>query len=201
MVPLPGPVSYYGAHTGRWSGTDKINLQNLPSRGKNGKKLKKTIGAPEGYLLVEADLSQIEARMVAWLAGQDDLVAAFAKGEDVYKIMAAKIYGIPIEEVTGQQRFIGKGVILGCGYGMGAVRFKEQIGGMGVEITEQESQRIVQTYRSTYTSIKKLWYRANDCIVGMHGNRNVSYGYNWHHATRRGEQPNLYAQQLEPHLS
>tara|TARA_R110000796_G_scaffold39384_3_gene98302 strand:- start:1492 stop:3381 length:1890 start_codon:yes stop_codon:yes gene_type:complete len=174
--PLPGPVSYYGAHTGRWSGTDKINLQNLPSRGTNGKKLKKTIGAPEGYLLIEADLSQIEARMVAWLAGQDDLVAAFAKGEDVYKIMAAKIYGISIEAVTGQQRFIGKGVILGCGYGMGAKRFKEQIGGMGVEITEQESLRIVQTYRSTYTSIKKLWYRANDCIVGMHGNRNIPYG-------------------------
>lgn len=112
--PLPVPIKYYGAHTGRWSGQDKINLQNLPSRGPNGKKLKNTIRAPKGYVVVEGDLSQIEARLIAWLAGQQDLVDAFARGDDVYKVMASKIYGVPAEEVTDSQRFIGKMTILGC---------------------------------------------------------------------------------------
>ena len=111
---LPVPIKYYGAHTGRWSGQDKINLQNLPSRGPNGKKLKNTIRAPKGYVCVEADLAQIEARIVAWLAGQTDLVDAFARGEDVYKLMASKIYNVTVEEVTEAQRFIGKMTILGC---------------------------------------------------------------------------------------
>jgi len=111
---LPVPIKYYGAHTGRWSGQDKINLQNLPSRGPNGKKLKNTIKAPEGHVCIEADLAQIEARIVAWLAGQRDLIKAFARGEDVYKLMASKIYGIAVEDVTAEQRFIGKMTILGC---------------------------------------------------------------------------------------
>jgi DNA polymerase len=85
---LPVPIKYYAAHTGRWGGDDKINLQNLPSRGQNANKLKLSIEAPEGYVIIDSDSSQIEARTVAWLAGQNDLVEAFDKGEDVYKIMA-----------------------------------------------------------------------------------------------------------------
>ena len=123
---LPVPVKYYAAHTGRWGGDDKINLQNLPSRGAAGKKLKRSIIAPEGHSLIEADSAQIEARVLAWLAEQDDLVDAFAKGEDVYKKMASRIYGVPEEDVDKDQRFVGKTTILGAGYGMGAVRFTEQ---------------------------------------------------------------------------
>jgi DNA polymerase len=72
---LPIPLRYYAAHTGRWGGDDKINLQNL----KRGSLLKKAILAPDGYMMVDSDSSQIEARTVAWLAGQDDLVEAFEK--------------------------------------------------------------------------------------------------------------------------
>jgi DNA polymerase I-like protein with 3'-5' exonuclease and polymerase domains len=97
---LPVPVRYYAAHTGRWGGDDKINMQNLPSRGPNGKKLKRSILAPEGYTLIDCDSSQIEARVLAWLAGQDDLTQAFANNEDVYKVMASRIYGVPEDEVT-----------------------------------------------------------------------------------------------------
>ena len=89
--PLPVPVRYYAAHTGRWGGDDKINLQNLPSRGSSGKKLKRSILAPEACSLINADSSQIEARILAWLAKQNDLTQAFAAGEDVYKSMAARI--------------------------------------------------------------------------------------------------------------
>lgn len=162
---LPVPIKYYGAHTGRFSGQDKINLQNLPSRGPDGKKLKNTIMAPDGYMLVEADLSQIEARLVAWLAGQQDLVEAFAKGEDVYKLMASKIYGVPPEQVTAHQRFIGKMTILGAGYGMGAERFREQIKAQAnVDVPLSESRMIIQTYRSTNFRVKKLWADANKSL-------------------------------------
>jgi DNA polymerase I-like protein with 3'-5' exonuclease and polymerase domains len=76
---LPVPIKYYAAHTGRWGGDDKINLQNLPSRGQNAGKLKDSIKPPPGYVLVDADSSQIEARTVAWMAGQTDLVEAFGE--------------------------------------------------------------------------------------------------------------------------
>jgi DNA polymerase len=174
---LPVPIKYYGAHTGRWSGQDKINLQNLPSRGPNGKKLKNTIRAPKGYVCVEADLAQIEARIVAWLAGQTDLVDAFARGEDVYKLMASKIYNVTVEEVTEAQRFIGKMTILGCGYGMGAERFKAQIKAMGnVDIPLDESRMIVQTYRSSNFNIKKMWAEANRTIEYLCRGDEVSFG-------------------------
>ena len=129
---LPVPVRYYAAHTGRWGGDDKINLQNLPSRGPNAKSLKKAILAPEGHTIIEADSAQIEARVLAWLAGQEDLVSAFTNREDVYKKMASTIYGVPVDEVTKDQRFVGKTTILGAGYGMGAVKFQAQLQGFGV---------------------------------------------------------------------
>jgi hypothetical protein len=111
---LPVPIKYYAAHTGRFGGMDKINLQNLPSRGDNGKVLKSCIVAPEGYTLIEADLAQIEARVLAWLAGQDNLVQAFKEDKDVYKMMASEIYAVTVEEVSKPQRFVGKQTILGC---------------------------------------------------------------------------------------
>jgi DNA polymerase III epsilon subunit-like protein len=107
---LPIPLRYYAAHTGRWGGDDKVNMQNLPRKSP----LKKAICAPDGYLLVDCDSSQIEARTLAWLAGQDDLVEAFDRGEDVYKIMASAIYNKAVEEITEQERFVGKTTILGC---------------------------------------------------------------------------------------
>jgi DNA polymerase I-like protein with 3'-5' exonuclease and polymerase domains len=114
---LPVPLRYYAAHTGRWGGDDKLNLQNLP-RGKKGEpppKLKCAIMPPEGYVLIDSDSSQIEARVLAWLAGQNDLVDAFESGEDVYRIMAAKIYRRQkLENVTDDERFVGKTTILGC---------------------------------------------------------------------------------------
>lgn len=108
--PLPVPLRYYGAHTGRWSGLDQLNLQNLPRKSP----LKKALRAPPGFVFVDCDSSQIEARTLAWLAGQWDLVEAFDRGEDVYKTMAASIYGVSVDEVTEQQRFVGKTTILGC---------------------------------------------------------------------------------------
>jgi DNA polymerase I-like protein with 3'-5' exonuclease and polymerase domains len=157
---LPVPIKYYAAHTGRWGGDDKINLQNLPSRGNNAGKLKKSIRAPDGYMMIDCDSSQIEARTVAWLAGQDDLVDAFDKGEDVYKIMASAIYGKDVEEISKDERFVGKTTILGAGYGMGAQKFQVQLKTFGVEIEADEANRIIQVYRKTYDKIPELWKQA-----------------------------------------
>ena len=107
---LPVPLRYYAAHTGRWGGDDKLNLQNLP----RSSPLKKAIIAPDGYMMIDSDSSQIEARTLAWLAGQDDLVEAFDRGEDVYKIMASAIYGKDVSQITKDERFVGKTTILGC---------------------------------------------------------------------------------------
>jgi DNA polymerase len=135
---MPVPLKYYAAHTGRWGGDDKVNLQNLPSRGQNANKLKRAIRAPEGFVIIDSDSSQIEARVLAWLAEQNDLVEAFEKGEDVYKIMASAIYGKPVEEISKDERFVGKTTILGAGYGMGAAKFAAQLKVLGTEVEEAE---------------------------------------------------------------
>ena len=173
---LPVPIKYYAAHTGRWGGDDKINLQNLPSRGANANKLKLSIKAPDGYVLVDADSSQIEARTVAWLAGQDDLVEAFDRGEDVYKIMASAIYNKSVQEVTKEERFVGKTTILGAGYGMGAKKFQIQLKVLGADVSESECQRIITIYRSTYPKIPTLWKQAGRCLEAIIGNNLCNLG-------------------------
>ena len=175
---LPVPIRYYAAHTGRWGGDDKINMQNLPSRGVDGKKLKKSIIAPAGYMLVDCDSSQIEARVLAWLADQEDLVQAFDKGEDVYKHMAADIYGVEVGDVTKEQRFVGKTAILGAGYGMGAQRFKEQLKAQsGVVISLDESRRIINVYRDKNWKITHFWRACQNMLVEMSRNSRGSFGF------------------------
>jgi DNA polymerase I-like protein with 3'-5' exonuclease and polymerase domains len=165
---LPVPIKYYAAHTGRWGGSDKVNLQNLPSRGSNAKVLKSCIQPPEGYTLVEADSAQIEARVLAWLASQDNLVKAFANGDDVYKIMAAAIYGKPIDEIDKDERFVGKTTILGAGYGMGSVKFRDQLKGFGVEVSEEEAKRIIGVYRNANSAITNLWREAGNALMNIY---------------------------------
>lgn len=169
---LPIPLRYYAAHTGRWGGDDKVNMQNL------GRKsvLKHAITAPTGYTMIDSDSSQIEARTVAWLAGQDDLVEAFENGKDVYKIMAAAIYGKAESEISPEERFVGKTTILGAGYGMGATKFKAQLKTFGVEIEEAEAARIIQVYRETYPSIPNLWKAAGRSLDAIIANKTSEVG-------------------------
>ena len=175
---MPVPLKYYAAHTGRWGGSDSLNLQNLPSRGNNAGKLKKAIIAPEGYMIIDADSSQIEARVLAWLAGQNDLVEAFERHEDVYKIMASAIYGKSADEITKEERFVGKTTILGCGYGMGAQKFKAQLKTFGVEVTEDEARHIITIYRETYPYITALWREAQIALEAMAKGMTTSLGKN-----------------------
>ena len=173
---LPVPIKYYAAHTGRRGGDDKINLQNLPSRGQNAGKLKRAIQPPTGWVIIDSDSSQIEARTVAWLSGQQDLVEAFERGEDVYKIMASAIYQKDAAEVTAHERFVGKTTILGCGYGMGSKKFRAQLKTFGVEIEEGEATRIIDIYRKTYAQIPTLWGGAGRCLEAIVTGKAANFG-------------------------
>ena len=160
---MPIPLRYYAAHTGRWGGDDKVNMQNLPRKSP----LKDAICAPTGYTMIDCDLSQIEARTLAWLAEEHDLVEAFDRGDDVYKIMASSIYGKPVDKINDSERFVGKTTILGAGYGMGAMKFQAQLKNFGVELNEDECKRIIRVYRETYQWIPNLWRSASDALEGI----------------------------------
>lgn len=187
---IPVPLSYYAAHTGRWGGADKLNFQNFPSRGENAGKLKASILAPEGHVIIDCDSSQIEARVLAWFAGQDDLVEVFEKNNaelaagvkkkdmkfDPYKLMASAIYGKSVSEVTDPERFVGKTTILGSGYGMGATKFRAQLKTFNVEVQEDEATRIINTYRETYPWIPTLWRSGSAAIEAMSKQQTVTWG-------------------------
>lgn len=164
---LPILLLYSGAHTHRWSGGNKMNLQNL----QRGGELRRSILAPAGHVICVADSAQIEARVLAWLAKQMDVVNAFAGKKDVYKMMASAIYGKPVEEITKDERFIGKICVLGLGYGMGPAKLQHTLeqGTMGppVKIDFEECRRIVNIYRSKNDMIKKFWDRMTTVITCM----------------------------------
>ncbi len=173
---LPILLNYSGAHTHRWSGGNKMNLQNL----KRGGELRRSILAPKGQVVVVADSAQIEARVLAWLAGQMDIVHAFANKEDVYKLMASAIYNKPVDQITKDERFIGKICVLGLGYGMGYMKLqqtlKQGIMGPPVEISVEECRRIVNIYRSKNYQIKNLWKKMDAIIAAMLSGANGQLG-------------------------
>jgi len=163
---LPIPLKYYGAHTGRWAGADAVNFQNLPSRDKHKSALKRSVLAPDGHIVINCDSSQIEARVLAWLAGQDDVVEQFAKGEDVYSIFASKIYEKPISKANPIERFVGKTCILGLGYGTGAEKLRHTLKTQppGADLTEKECKKIVDLYRETNDKIVELWRESDKAL-------------------------------------
>ena len=172
---LPVPLKYYAAHTGRWGGADSLNLQNLPSR-TGSSSLKKSIVAPQGFVMIDADSAQIEARMLAWLSGQNDLVEQFTVGEDVYRLMASAIYSKDVSDITKDERFIGKTVVLGCGYGMGAEKFKNMLSLQKIAMEKSEAERIIRIYREKNFKIKQLWGEGQNALRFILQKRNAPIG-------------------------
>ncbi len=164
---LPIMLNYYGAHTGRFSGGDKLNLQNLPRNGA----IRRAICAPDGMSFISCDSAQIEARVLAWAAGQDDLVQAFREGRDVYSEFASEVYGRKITKADKIERFVGKTCILGLGYGMGAEKFQRTLelgqGGISVKLTLKEAKRIVMLYRVKNHKIVSFWNRCSVALQHM----------------------------------
>jgi DNA polymerase I-like protein with 3'-5' exonuclease and polymerase domains len=164
---LPIPLKYYGAHTGRWAGSDKVNFQNLPSRDKKKKALKNAVVAPDEHYVINCDSSQIEARVLAWLAGQTDVVEQFARGDDVYSLFASKIYGREISKKDPVERFVGKTCILGLGYGTGALKLQHTLKTQPpcAVVTEAEAKEYVRIYRDENDKIIKLWSECDDALA------------------------------------
>lgn len=143
-----GMLMYYGANrTGRWAGR-LVQPQNLPREKVNGIDLRAMLVASPGHRLMIGDYGQIEARILCWLAGE-------SYGDQEYEKTAAAIFGVPVEGVTKDQRFVGKMAVLGLGYGMGASKFAAQ---SGVEF--ELAQRAVNVYRSNKRGIPLLWRSA-----------------------------------------
>jgi DNA polymerase len=165
---MPMPLNYYGAHTGRWSGMDGINVQNLP----RGSLLRKAIHAPDGHVVIVGDSSQIELRMNAWFSGQTDVLEAQRKGECVYRKMASAIFDKPANEVTADERQFGKIVVLGCGYGMGPKKFKHfcasgPLGMNPIQLSDQEAGDTIAAYRKANPAIVKMWRELDDLIATL----------------------------------
>ena len=162
---LPIPLKYYGAHTGRWSGSDKVNFQNLPSRDVKKKALKNAILPPEDHVILNVDSSQIEARILVWLSGQDDQVELYREGKDVYCDFASRVYKKTITKKNKKERAVGKTCILGLGYGTGHVKLKGVLKlNARIEVNKAESKRIVDLYREVNDEVVKLW---GDCDIAL----------------------------------
>ncbi len=172
---VPVPLAYYAAHTGRWGGGEKVNLQNLPKQGDP------LIVAMRGLLmarldhkLVIVDAAAIEARVLAWIAGQWDLVAKFANREEIYCGFATAVLGWPVRKPVATdlppivkrlkwaRNSIGKVGILGCGYGLGprepGTTDKPNYLFAAAGLDFATAKKIVNTYRQCHTDIIRFWH-------------------------------------------
>lgn len=149
--PVSGRVhtSYHQAvtATGRLSSSDP-NLQNIPVRNDEGRRIRQAFIAPEGYRIVAADYSQIELRIMAHLSQDEGLLKAFAAGEDIHRATAAEVFGLPLDKVTNEQRRSAKAINFGLIYGMSAFGLARQLG-----IPRGEAQRYMDLYFERYPGV------------------------------------------------
>lgn len=144
------------AATGRLS-SDKPNLQNIPIRSERGKEIRKSfIPRNEDHVLVAADYSQIELRIIAALSNDENMISAFNSGEDIHASTAAKVYDIPINEVTREQRSHAKMVNFGIIYGISAFGLSQRL-----NISRKEAKQIIESYFEQFPGIKIFM---NECI-------------------------------------
>ena len=179
---------YHGASTGRWASRGGLNLQNIARPTISDEEIERSIPrvfgqgigtmqelsslvrsgivAPEGKTFVDVDFSSIENRVGVWLAGQTDKVDLFRRGLDEYKTFASSsLYNIPYEEITKEQRQIAKSAVLGCMFGQGSKGLVAYAEGMGVKLTEEQSQKAVNAYRTDYQKVKNFWYQCQDAAI------------------------------------
>lgn len=194
---MPVPLRYGGAHTHRLSGDWKLNMQNMPTvRGSKGKsKLRQSLIVPDDCEVVTCDLSQIEARIAAWICGCTKLVDEFAAKKDPYSLLASEIFGEPInrklKDANGKviyeiEGFIGKTGILGLGYGCGKDNFDTMVirsaRAQGLDISQKYNRAIgdkaVDSYRRRYMEIPRGWLVLNNLISSawLSGSGSAKFG-------------------------
>ena len=136
--------------TGRISSTEP-NLQNIPTRYELGKLLRKAFKPADGYIFIDADYSQIELRVLAHISGDRTMLKAFRNDEDIHKQAASKVFDVPIEEVTKEQRTSAKAVNFGIVYGISDFGLSEQLG-----ISKKLAKKYIEQYLEKYSGIKKF---------------------------------------------
>ena len=144
------------AQTGRLSSTDP-NLQNIPIRTPEGRRIRQAFIAPSGHELLAADYSQIELRIMAHLSGDASLIAAFEADRDVHQATAAEVFGVPLSEVSTDQRRSAKAINFGLIYGMSAFGLARQLG-----IGRNEAQQYVDLYFERYPGVKAYMDRTRE---------------------------------------
>jgi DNA polymerase bacteriophage-type len=171
------PLNYWGAkNTGRWSGADGLNVQNLPKKGH----IREAFHAPKGWKIIAPDSNKIELRINLWFSEQFDMLAAAAHG-DIYRREAAGQFHITEDAVDYNQRQFGKVIQLGLGYGMGWTKFRNTCasGPMGMDpilLSPEEAQRTVNDYRSRHYKVKNSWYFLHDRLPEMmRANCNITH--------------------------
>jgi hypothetical protein len=171
-------LRYAGAHTTRWSGGDSLNWQNYTRQEKDGRpgQIRSSIIAPPGKKIVVADSAQIECRTNLWLARQFDALDKFRRGEDLYSDQASRFYGRAITRADKVERHLGKTIILGCGYGMGAAKFRATcasgpLGGAPIYLTEDEAQVAVDGYRAAHKQVCNMWYKTAEQALDVLASR------------------------------
>lgn len=179
-----GTLLYHGASTGRWS-SKLVQVQNMkkgddhsasffrdlrngldpdtleiihgPTLGNIANSIRHFINDGDSPLLV-SDYNAIESRIANWISGQEDALEEYRNGVDRYRAMASVVYGVPPASVSKAQRFLGKGLILGAGYQMGAPKFRETCEKQGVEISEEMAQQAIKAFRKKHNKLTKFWY-------------------------------------------
>ena len=148
-------TSYHQAvtATGRLSSSDP-NLQNIPVRNEEGRRIRQAFIAPKDHCIVAADYSQIELRIMAHLSKDEGLLKAFAEGKDIHKATAAEVFGTPLDSVTGEQRRSAKAINFGLIYGMSAFGLSRQL-----NIPRKESQRYMDLYFERYPGVLEYMER------------------------------------------
>ena len=151
-------TSYHQAvtATGRLSSSDP-NLQNIPVRTEEGRRIRQAFIAPEGYRLLAADYSQIELRIMAHLSGDEGLLAAFAAGRDIHRATAAEVFGVPEDQVTADMRRSAKAINFGLIYGMSAFGLARQL-----DVDRTTAQQYIDRYFARYPGVKAFMERTRE---------------------------------------
>ena len=199
---IPIALSAYKAHTGRYTAggegsSDGLNFQNLSKRDPTQLTIRKALKVADGYKVVACDSSQVEARMLAWVAQQDDLVEQFREGRDPYAELAGKIYGLdakaihdaakdgsdPNHDTYKTYRNVGKTAVLSAGYGVGAKKFSDTLLRSRVQLDpdlnehEAKAARAHGIYRSSNSAIVSFWKVCGNVLAALNANDSVGeYG-------------------------
>jgi len=198
---------YHGASTGRWAGLG-VQPQNLPRQSKDfdfetaievikesdletirllygspsklfSNCIRSVITSSYGKTLFCADYNAIEARVLFWVAKDEIGIKAFRDNRPIYKEMAAAIYHKPVVDITDDERFFGKTAVLGCGYGLGAQGFKNQVQNLGINISDTFAKQVIDAYRTKYYMVPKLWSNLEKAAIYATQNKGKAVSINY----------------------